>query len=188
MFKPRKHRQKCGLDFRRRRAKVDQQALENLVKQVLLNVAADKPSGGAAVGAGGGYTYRDYPLGEKRVSALKTPTGKGMNDITLDAVVSGNVTGADVRITPETLEAQAQIAESVGRGVFAKNLRRAAELIAIPDARLLEMYNALRPYKSTKAELVAMANELKSQYNAHQTASLVEEAAAVYEARGRLKQ
>lgn len=172
---------------------MNQQQLEDLVKQVIANVKADKPintpvGAGAGTNTGGGYTYRDYPLGEKKASTLRTPTGKGMADITLEAVLAGNITGADVRITPETLEAQAQIAESIGRGVFAKNLRRAAELIAIPDARLLEMYNALRPYKSTKAELMAMANELKTQYNAFQTASLVEEAAQVYEARGRLKQ
>jgi propanediol dehydratase small subunit len=169
---------------------VDQQALENLVKQIILNVNNGKPASGTPTGgsAGSGYTYMDYPLGEKKASTLRTPTGKGMADITLEEVLAGNITGADVRITPETLEAQAQIAESVGRGVFAKNLRRAAELIAIPDVRLLEMYNALRPYKSTKAELMAMANELKTQYNAHQTAVLVEEAAAIYEARGRLKQ
>jgi propanediol dehydratase small subunit len=164
---------------------MDQQALENIIKQVVLSMNGQAPA--AAKPSAGGYTYHDYPLGEKKADTLKTPTGKSMNDITLDAVVSGSITGADVRITPETLEAQAQIAESCGRKVFAGNLRRAAELIAIPDARLLEMYNALRPYRSTKAELVAMAAELKSKYNASQTAALVEEAAAVYEARGRLK-
>lgn len=169
---------------------MDQQALESLVKQIMTNVNTANNTSTARptnVPSGGGYTHHDYPLGEKRVDTLRTPTGKGMADITIDAVLAGDITGADVRITPETLEAQAQIAESVGRGVFANNLRRAAELIAIPDDRLLEMYNALRPYKSTKAELMAMANELKSKYNAHQTAAFVEEAAAVYETRGRLK-
>jgi propanediol dehydratase small subunit len=167
---------------------MDQQTLENLVKQIIMNVNNGSPaSAPARNSASGSYSHVDYPLGEKRTNTLRTPTGKGINEITLEAVLNGNITGADVRITPETLEAQAQIAESIGRGVFANNLRRAAELIAIPDARLLEMYNALRPYKSTKAELMALANELKTQYKAHQTATLVEEAAQVYEARGRLK-
>jgi len=97
------------------------------------------------------------------------------------------VTGADVRITPETLEMQAQVAESRGRTVFASNLRRAAELIAVSDERILEIYNAMRPYRSTKAELLAIADELQNKYNAKVTAGLVREAAEVGEARGRLR-
>jgi propanediol dehydratase small subunit len=167
--------------------KIDQQALEQIVKQVIMSMndksaQTDTPKRGLSE-----YTYRDYPLGQKRPDILKTPTGKSINDITLDAVLSGKVSGDDVRIRPETLEAQSQIAKSCGRAVFAGNLQRAAELIAIPDARILEMYNALRPYRSTKSELLGIANELKTKYNAHQTAALVEEAASVYEARGRLK-
>ena len=166
---------------------MDQQTLENIVKQVILSMNAGQPAAPAPKPASASYTYLDYPLGEKRADTLKTPTGKSIKDITLDAVIAGDITGADVRITPETLEAQAQIAESCGRGVFAGNLRRAAELIAIPDSRILEMYNALRPYRSTKAELLAIAQELRVKYNASQTAALVEESAEVYEARGRLK-
>ena len=56
-----------------------------------------------------------------------------------------------------------------------RNLRRAAELIAVPDARLLEIYNAMRPYKSTKEELIAISDELKNQYNAPISASLLAE-------------
>ena len=43
---------------------------------------------------------------------------------------------------------------SDGREAFAGNLRRAAELISVPDERILEIYNALRPYRSTKEELL----------------------------------
>lgn len=57
----------------------------------------------------------------------------------------------------------------------------------IPDQRVLEMYNALRPYRSTKKELLDMADELESQYQARVCAALVREAAAEYERRGRLK-
>jgi len=77
---------------------------------------------------------------------------------------------------------QAQVAESVGRGAFANTMRRAAELIAVGDARRLEIYNALRPYRSTKAELLAIAEELEMKYNAKISGGLVREAAAVYEA------
>ena len=86
-----------------------------------------------------------------------------------------------------TLEMQAQVAESVHREAFAGNLRRAAELIAVPDDRLLEIYNALRPYRSTKQELLDIAGELDGKYGAKTAASLVREAAEVYEKRGRLK-
>ena len=51
----------------------------------------------------------------------------------------------------------------------------------------LEIYNALRPYRSTRAELLAIAEELETKYNAKISGGLVREAAAVYEARGRLK-
>ena len=69
-------------------------------------------------------------------------------------VINGELSADDMRIAPETLEMQAQVAESVHREAFAGNLRRAAELIAVPDDRLLEIYNALRPYRSTKQELL----------------------------------
>ena len=70
---------------------------------------------------------------------------------------------------------------------FAVNLRRAGELIPVPDARLLEIYNALRPYRSTKAELYAIADELINQYGATVCGNFVKEAADIYEKRGRLK-
>jgi propanediol dehydratase small subunit len=132
-------------------------------------------------------TYKDYPLATKSPDKLKSASGKKFSDITLDNVLNGSVGPMDVRIAPETLEMQAQVAESVNRKSFAGNLRRAKELIPVPDARLLEMYNALRPYHSTKAELIAIAEELEGKYNAKVSAALVREAASVYEARGRLK-
>jgi propanediol dehydratase small subunit len=57
----------------------------------------------------------------------------------------------------------------------------------IPDERVLEIYEALRPYRSTKKELMDIATELESQYQAHVCATLVREAADVYEKRRRLK-
>jgi propanediol dehydratase small subunit len=82
---------------------------------------------------------------------------------------------------------QAEIADGVGRTQFANNLRRAAELTVIPDKRILQIYNALRPYRSTKAELLAIAEEMETQYNAKINAAFVREAAGVYERRNRLK-
>jgi propanediol dehydratase small subunit len=126
-------------------------------------------------------------LASKRPDLVKTPTGKNLDDITLDSILNGSVKSEDVRITPDTLRLQAQIAEGVGRTQFANNLRRAAELTAIPDARLLEIYNALRPYRSSKRELLDIAQELETQYDATINAAMVREAADVYERRNRLK-
>jgi len=125
----------------------------------------------------------DYPLSVHRTDLLFTPTGKSINDITIDAVVSGEVTAPDLRITPDTLRLQAQIAEKDGRKQLGANLHRAAEMTAISDERVLQIYNALRPNASTKAELESIAEELQSQYNATFLADLVREAADVYERR-----
>ncbi len=67
----------------------------------------------------------------------------------------------DVRISRQTLEYRAQIAEQMQRHAVARNFRRAAELIAIPDERILAIYNALRPFRSSQAELLAIADELE---------------------------
>ncbi|AQA01515.1 glycerol dehydrogenase [Mycobacterium sp. MS1601] len=125
----------------------------------------------------------DYPLSVNRRDLLFTPTGRSIDDITLDAVVSGDIRAADLRITPETLRMQAQVSEKVGRTQLGANLRRAAEMTAISDERVLEIYNALRPNASTKAELEAIAEELETQYSASLLADLVREAADVYERR-----
>jgi propanediol dehydratase small subunit len=130
---------------------------------------------------------RDYPLSTKRPELLKTPTGKKLSDITLANVLNGEVTPKDVSIAPETLRMQAEIADGVGRTQLGANLRRAAELTAIPDNRVLEIYNALRPYRSTKQELLAIADEMEHQYSAKINAAFVREAAGVYERRNRLR-
>lgn len=130
---------------------------------------------------------RDYPLSEKRRDLVRTSAGRTLDQITLDAVMQGEVTAEEIRITPQTLEYQAQIAESIHRPQLAANMRRAAELTQIPDDRILEIYNALRPYRSTKTDLLAIADELEHQYNAVINANFVREAAEVYALRGRLK-
>ncbi len=165
---------------------MNQTELEKMIKDILLNSGSVGAAAPAAVSGGEKVTYKDYPLGEKSADKLKTPTGKSIHEVTLDAVLGGTISGADVRITPETLEMQAQVAESRGRTLLAANLRRAAELIAVPDERILEIYNAMRPYRSTKQELYAIADELEQKYNAKVTAGLVRESADVGEARGRL--
>lgn len=164
----------------------DQAVLIKQVVEELLN----KMNGSGSVAprpAGGQVSAADYPLGEKVPDQIQTPTGKKLSDLNLQDMISGKLSGDDMRISPETLEMQAQVAESVGRDAFATNLRRAAELIPVPDDRLLEIYNALRPYRSTKQELLDIANELETKYNGKINAALVREAAELYDKRGRLK-
>jgi propanediol dehydratase small subunit len=160
--------------------------LESIVQEVMKQMSGDAPS--APVANGNVATAdRDYPLSERRQDQIKSPTGKSLNEITLEGVMNGSVTADDCKIRPETLEMQAQIAESVGRDAFARNLRRAAELISVPDDRLLEIYNALRPYRSTKGEMIAIADELENQYSAKINGAFIREAAELYEQRGRLR-
>ncbi|MGG0285650.1 diol dehydratase small subunit [Peribacillus butanolivorans] len=135
----------------------------------------------------GNLTKNDYPLGIKRPDLLFSRTEKPYNDLTLDAALKGDVTETDLRISPKTLEMHADISESLGRTQLAKNFRRAAEMINISDARILQIYNAMRPNRSTKEQLLAIADELEEEYGALENAKLIREAADVYERRGRLK-
>ena len=169
----------------------NEKLLKQIVEEVMKNIDVSNTSTTTAIKPNAACSTKidvsQYPLGEKIPDKIKTPSGKFLSDITLERVIKGNVGAADMRISPDTLEMQAQVAESVGRDAFAANLRRAAELIAVPDERLLEIYNALRPYRSTKQELYAIADELKNKYNCVINSSMVREAADVYEIRGRLK-
>lgn len=146
------------------------------------NVAAQKiaatPSGKRR------YTVSDYPMLEKHGGEIRTPTGKTMEEITLDAVLDGKISINDVRISKEMLEAQAQIATDAGKPAMGENLLRAAELTGVPDDEVIRMYDRLRPNRSTKTELDDLAAVLEQKYGAVKCAELVREAASVYEKRG----
>ena len=88
-----------------------------------------------------------------------------------------------MRIHPETLERQAQVAQDHGNPQLAANFRRAAELTDIPDAKVMAIYEALRPGRSSLAQLAAIADELDA-LGAPANAALVREAAATYADRG----
>lgn len=128
-------------------------------------------------------TADDYPLQEKNPEKILSVTGMPLTEITFQNYLNGKIQANDLRIAPETLEMQAQIAENTGRAALANNMRRAAEMIAIPDERVLEIYNALRPNRSSKAELLQIAEELEQKYQAVIVAKHVREAAEVYEER-----
>ena len=158
-------------------AQMNEQLVAELVRQVLQNMGGAAP---AAPCPQGRVSAADYPLGSKRPDILKSPRGIPFKELTLEAVESGKATFDDFRITPEALEMQAQIAESAGRPQIARNLRRAAELTRVPDERILQIYNAMRPHRSTREELEAIATELETQYGAAVCAGFVREAAEVY--------
>jgi len=109
-----------------------------------------------------------------------------LDEITLEAAVRGDLSPADLRVHPETLRQQAGIAEEHGNLQLGENLRRAAELTALADDDVLAIYEALRPGRSTRAELASIAARLEAA-EAPLCAALVREAAAVYERRGLLE-
>ena len=125
-----------------------------------------------------------YPLGEYEREKITSKTGKKLDDINLEEIKKGNITGEDIKISKEMLRKQGQVAMVADNPPLARNFERAAELVDVPDEVILKMYNMLRPNRSTKQELLAMADELNKKYNAKTCAKLVLEAAEVYEKRG----
>jgi propanediol dehydratase small subunit len=119
----------------------------------------------------------DYPLAEKAPGRLKTPSGLAFQDITLEAVLAGKVEMRDLRVTSEALELQAQVADGAGRPQLAENLRRAAELVDVPEERILEVYKALRPGRGGRQALFELADDLENRWQARRCAALVREAA-----------
>jgi len=119
----------------------------------------------------------DYPVAEKMPERLRAPSGLAFSEITLEAALEGKLRMEDLRVTADALELQAQVAERAGRRQLAENLRRAAELVSVPDDRILAMYNALRPGRASSETLLQIAAELESRYQAPRCAAFVREAA-----------
>jgi glycerol dehydratase small subunit/propanediol dehydratase small subunit len=134
------------------------------------------------------FSRSDYPLAEKRPDAIKGKRGKPMSALTLDAVIKGDVTIEDLRITPQALNAQADVARSAGRPRLAENFERAGELVDVPQDEIMAVYELLRPGRATSREqLLIAARRMRDTYNARKIAAFIEEAAEVYEARGLFK-
>lgn len=118
----------------------------------------------------------DYPLMENDEDLQAR-----LEKLTLDAAQSLNAD--DFKIDADTLRAQAEIAQAAGYTQLAENLTRAAELTAVPNEELLQMYEVLRPGRGTHEQLMALAERLETVYGAITTGKFVREAAAVYAAR-----
>jgi propanediol dehydratase small subunit len=129
----------------------------------------------------------DYPLGSRRPDLVRTPSGLGLDELTLDAVRAGRLGPDDLRATPETLRRQSAVALAAGRTQLADNLARAAELASVPTATILELYTALRPHRSTAEELESWAERLETELEAPLCAAFVREATAACAERGLLR-
>jgi propanediol dehydratase small subunit len=125
----------------------------------------------------------DYPLGTRRPDLVRTPGGLAVDELTLDALRAGQLNGSEMRATAETLRLQAEVARAAGRPELAANLGRAAELTAVPDEVILEIYTGLRPHRSTSGELEQLAQRLEREFGAALTAAFVREAKEVYATR-----
>ena len=133
-------------------------------------------------------TIADYPLAEKRPEIVRGKRGKGLDEITLQALLEDRVALEDLRITAEALRQQAEIARAAGRDSLAENFERGAELVDVPQDTIMRIYELLRPGRAgSPEELLAAARELREQYAAAGMAAFVEEAATVYERRGLFK-
>jgi propanediol dehydratase small subunit len=117
------------------------------------------------------------------VSGVRALSGRAVEGLTVEAVRAGEIGLADLRIHPETLERQAVVAAEHGNPQLADNLRRAAELTQLPDEEVLAIYEALRPGRSSAAQLTALAGSLADR-GLPRCSALVAEAAEVYVRRG----
>ena len=116
------------------------------------SVVAGRPGRG---GGGVAELKPAYPLAESGAGEARTSSGRRVSEITLDAVVRGEIAPDDIRVSPEVLRQQADFAEEGGNPQLADNLRRGAELVAFSDEELLELYESLRPGRASALELDA---------------------------------
>ena len=127
----------------------------------------------------------DYPLAETCPGEVRGARGVSLEELSLDSVVAGKITMEDLRITPQSLSRQAEISRAAGRPTLALNLERAAEMAALPQQVIMEIYELLRPGRAkSDAELISAARLLRETYGTFKLAAFLEEAAEVYRRRG----
>jgi propanediol dehydratase small subunit len=92
----------------------------------------------------------------------------------------------DLRMDPAVLAHQAVVAEEGGNPQLAENFLRAAELTLLDDEDVMNLYEALRPYRSSAEQLNELQSSLE-QRGASRCAGLVRQAADAYTRRGLLR-
>lgn len=125
-----------------------------------------------------------YPLSDRSPERAVSASGMPLDQFTLDAVMSGRIGAADIRISPQVLRLQAAIARDAGRDRLALNLERAAELVSVPQDIILETYEMMRPGRISDPKLLSeRASMLRRDFGAEAIAALIDEAVAVYQRR-----
>ena len=131
---------------------------------------------------------QDFPLAETRPSKVKGKRGMALSELTIEAVLEGNVDLDDLQITPEALLQQAEIAKSVGRKTLSENFERAAEMNNLPNSEVMKIYELLRPGRTeSMSTLLDAAKKIRTEYQAEKLAKFIEEAAEFYDKRGLFK-
>ncbi|MFO7916705.1 MAG: diol dehydratase small subunit [Anaerolineae bacterium] len=125
-----------------------------------------------------------YPLGEHARERIRSRTGRPLSELTMENLRADEIEADDLGIHPDTLREQACIAEEAGFPQLAANFRRAAELATVPNEKVLAVYEALRPYRVTYEELLALAEEMETEYDAVENARFIREAAEAYKKQG----
>jgi propanediol dehydratase small subunit len=118
----------------------------------------------------------------------RTLSGRKLEELRIEAVLSKELQLEDFRISAETLRRQAQTARDAGYPQLAENLLRAAELTRISNEELLEIYSKLRPGRTTHADMTAIADRLEKHFDAPLTAEFIREAANIYRRRALVRE
>lgn len=105
---------------------------------------------------------------------------------TVQNAVDGKLGLSDLRMDPAVLARQAVVADEGGNPQLAENLLRAAELALLDDEDVMNLYEALRPHRSSAVQLEELRVSLERR-GAARCAELVRQAADVYARRGLLR-
>ena len=81
--------------------------------------------------------------------------------LTVANAVDGKLGLTHLRMDPAVLAQQAVVAEDGGNPQLAENFLRAAEMATMDDEDVMNLYEALRPHRSTGAELEALRGSLE---------------------------
>ena len=117
-----------------------------------------------------------YPLYREARTRITLPSGRPVDEFSMESLAGGRLDAGDLGIHEETLRAQAALAEEAGFTPLARNLERAAELTRLPAEDILEIYEALRRGRDAAA-LEALARRIEKDHGAVLNAAFIREAA-----------
>ena len=109
-------------------------------------------------------TIADYPLAETRSAEIRGQRGKSLDDITLEAVIAGDVTMEDLRITPKALADQAEISRAAKRPTLALNFERAGELVDVPQDFIMSVRTTFDKFAQSGESPVLLTSPLIRPY------------------------